>query len=205
MRGQEEMLCRKFQSTNCTNTNMKTAITVGLVLTVAVCLATTVKASVVTVTIPGTYNTAEAQAFDNPFAEFTYVIPNGDVITSATLQLNGFQAGFLNSSGQSIVTFSINGDALGIFTLVPSSSYDLQFSIPSEDLSDLTGGTAIVAWDTFPDNIFTGFPTAVADSSATLTLNVCPVIPEPTTFVAGALLLIPLGVGAARRLRGIKS
>jgi hypothetical protein len=181
--------------------NMRTAITAGLVLTVAACLATTAKASLVTATIPSTtFGTIVQQG--NNLANFSYVIPTGDSITSATLQLNSFLAEYNNSSGQSFVNVYLNGNLLGDFS-APYPGSNLQIAIPGADLSGLAGGTATVTWSIPTDEYFAG-EEAVGFNGATLAMNVG-AVPEPTTIVAGALLLIPFGVGAVRRVRGIKS
>ena len=176
---------------------MKTAIAAGLVLMVAACLATTAQASLViaTTTTPiGAYHGVYTD-----LADFSYVIPNGDAITSATLQLNTFQAGFVDSSGQSYVLLSINGDDLGVFS---ASGANLQVTIAGAALSSLASGTAALTWGPF--DYYEGSP-SVGYSGAILTMNVCAPVPEPTTIVAGALLLVPFGMGAVRRLRGIKN
>ena len=180
---------------------MRTAITAGLVLTVAACLATTAKASLVTATIPSTtFGTIVQQG--NNLANFSYVIPTGDSITSATLQLNSFLAEYNNSSGQSFVNVYLNGNLLGDFS-APYPGSNLQIAIPGADLSGLAGGTATVTWSIPTDEYFAG-EEAVGFNGATLAMNVG-AVPEPTTIVAGALLLIPFGAGAVRRLGGIKS
>ena len=95
----------------------------------------------------------------------------------------------------------INGDLLGDFS-APYPGSNLQIAIPGADLSSLTGGTATVTWSIPTDEYYAG-EQAVGFNGATLTMNAS-AVPEPTTIVAGALMLIPFGVGAVRRLGGIK-
>jgi len=198
--GLAEIVGCRIQASNSTIKHMKTAITAGLALTMAACLATTARASLVTATIPvTTFGTVVQQG--NNLAVFSYVIPSGDAITSATLQLNTFRAEYNNLSGQSFVNVYINGDLLGDFS-APYPGSNLQIAIPGADLSSLTGGTATVTWSIPTDEYYAG-EQAVGFNGATLTMNAS-AVPEPTTIVAGALMLIPFGVGAVRRLGGIK-
>jgi len=174
---------------------MKTTIGFSLVLTLAVCAAITARASLVTATLPSSqFGTVVQEGFD--IGTFNYVIPHGDTITGATLQLNTFYTEYNNVSDQSFVYLYINGGFLGDFSsLYPG--YNLLINLPGAYLSGLSGGSATVSWSIPAGEYFSGDP-AVTFNGATLTMNV---VPEPTTMAAGALMLLPFGAGAVQWLR----
>jgi hypothetical protein len=136
----------------------------------------------------GTY---ELWAAENGFS----LSGNGSAVTISAV--NGGTIGTITGEGQAgwyqfNLTFSTTGETLSVYDLTTSSLLGSVNSslVPGSDLS----GSGYL-WLTEQDFTFTDPGTLnVADLGATP-------VPEPTTMVAGAMLLLPFGASTLRMLR----
>lgn len=115
---------------------------------------------------------------------------SGSVITLSSLGSTGPDYLIVGPAGYGSANGSLQNGAHNPFILETATFYFTLSGKASFSESDITSLTFL-------------FGTSRDSSTSTLT-NDIPVVPEPSTVVAGALLLLPLGVQAVRSLRNRK-
>lgn len=114
----------------------------------------------------------------------------GSLITLSSLGSTGPDYLIIGPAGYDSANGSLQNGAHNPFILETATFYFTLSGKASFSESDITSLTFL-------------FGTSTDSSTSTIT-NDIPVVPEPSTVIAGALLLVPLGVQAARSLRNRK-
>jgi hypothetical protein len=163
-----------------------------------------------------TYVSGASSTFTGTFN--SWVIAAGSDSVATSLGYTGLTFVFqVNPTGPSVVeSISLNGfvatstSALGIGYLSGSAN-PISESYLSSAQGGISGGTVKVNFNAFSgtgdyvyiytnDKSYGELFDSVQDGSSATPLGYAP-IPEPTTVLAGALMLLPLGVGAFRAIR----